>query len=197
MAMVYGIIPTVYLIVCNFCLVYLYHRTKSGLLPSSKSLKIKKQILVIMLSSNFGAVFTLLPAAIFHTTAPYVLEYRRKSEVMKLQIVFQITVFLIYANNASNFLIYCCFSQRFRKKTVNILKYLATVFRREQTTDERSPSDMTSSQFFKEEGRTVSGANQQMEVKYIWSPNDDPPTKTELTPSPSHETPDQQNETFV
>ncbi|XP_059144697.1 CX3C chemokine receptor 1-like [Physella acuta] len=116
------LIPALLLFFLNGGLLYLHFRTHSGLMSTEQSSKIRQQLVVLVVLSNIQFLVTSTPILVLYTNMTKWFDIDSALGEARSKFWLNITLVILYSNNATNFFIYCFFGKRFRAELVRTVR---------------------------------------------------------------------------
>ncbi|XP_059174447.1 C-C chemokine receptor type 5-like [Physella acuta] len=117
-----SLIPFIVLILLNVYLIYLYMKKDSGLIESIGTTKVRHQMCMFVLVSMLQYVLTIIPVALLYLNIEMFFDMNSRLGQAKAVLGYNITVIMLYSNNATNYLVYTAFGRRFRQQFRKLLR---------------------------------------------------------------------------
>ncbi|KAH9500347.1 hypothetical protein Btru_071561 [Bulinus truncatus] len=122
---IYAIGPAIFLIVFNAMIILMHLGEGSGLQTSQLTNKVRHQLVILVFVSSVQFIITVFPVGFFYGLLNKMFDMNTRSGEVKGQLAYNATVILFYCNNATNFIIYCFFWQRFRIELFKIFSAIS------------------------------------------------------------------------
>ncbi|CAL1533379.1 unnamed protein product, partial [Lymnaea stagnalis] len=109
MVVLQALVPIVFLIFIDALIICMHFKKISSVTRARSTLKVKQHLIVVTFASSIQFVLTTFPTSIINGNGALYFDGHTQIGEARTQLAISVTAMILYMNESTNFLIFCCF----------------------------------------------------------------------------------------